>query len=107
MRKRFNIFKNALTAVPKKGGDEDLLDPKPVNEETETEQAPYFNKEHLKIAFAILIVMVIIYILYKKLAGFDGNKITKGLRSDSQSSSWDLKERIDKLMDKQNKYFNI
>jgi hypothetical protein len=103
---KFNIANkmddDVITSVPVTvaGGDEKTFKEK---------YSDFFNK-HKSLIIGIIIVLFIILIIYlkkNKISNFDGNKITKGLRSDSQSASWDLKDRINTITEKQNKFFGI
>ena len=68
----------------------------------------FVNNKKILIGIVIFILICIVFYMYKdKLSNFDGNKVTKSMRSDSQSASWNLKERVDNLMKKQNTFFKI
>lgn len=99
---------------------EDVLTPVPVTK-TENKIGGYdsakFKEQYMKFCtdnkqliigiIIVLLVVLIIYLTKNKISCFDGNKITKGLRSDAQSASWNLKDRINDITEKQNKFFGI
>lgn len=92
----------------KSGGDDELITSVPTDASKDKQLVSDKNKKQIvTVIICIVMIIIVLFILKNKMSMFDGNKVTKQLRSDAQSSSWNLKDRIDKLLDRQNKYYNL